>query len=183
MSEDTPESRPLPGDRSAENFEGPASVPAEGPVERPADPPLPTSGCLLGIDFGTKRIGVAYCDALQIVATPLRNYRRGTLVEDERFFQAVISELTIVGAVVGLPLHISGDPSRKSREARRFAAWLGRKTGLPIAFQDERYSSVQAEAHMAAVKVPEKQRPGSIDMVAAQIILNDFLRSRSSSDT
>lgn len=141
---------------------------------------LPESGCLLGIDFGTKRIGVAYCDALQIVATPLHNYNRGTLKDDEQFFLAAIKEYSAVGAVVGLPVHISGDESRKSKEAKRFAAWLTRRTSVPVAFQDERYSSVQAEAHLAATGVPQKRRKDSVDMVAAQIILNDFLKSRQS---
>jgi len=139
---------------------------------------LPSQGCLLGIDFGTKRIGVAYCDALQLVATPLHNYRRGSLNDDEQFFQAVIRDYQIVGAVVGLPVHISGDESRKSRQAREFAAWLTRRTSLPVQFQDERYSSVQADAQMSAAGLSEKRRKNSIDMVAARIILDDFLQSR-----
>ncbi|MCR9199335.1 MAG: Holliday junction resolvase RuvX [Planctomycetaceae bacterium] len=157
---------------------------ADGPGDRSDRQPeaaatecFPSEGCLLGIDFGTKRIGVAYCDALQLVATPLHNYRRGSLNDDEQFFQAVIRDYQIVGAVVGLPVHISGDESRKSRQARDFAAWLTRRTSLPVQFQDERYSSVQADAQMNAAGLSEKRRKDSIDMVAARIILDDFLRS------
>lgn len=139
---------------------------------------LPTSGSLLGIDFGTKRIGVAVSDGLQSIASPLYNYNRGSLHHDEDFFHAVIAEYNAVGFVVGLPVHMSGDESKKSKEARKFAAWLTRRTSLSVEFQDERHSSLHAEALLMQANVSEKKRKERLDKVAAQVILDDYLKSR-----
>ena len=139
---------------------------------------LPTVGSLLGIDFGTKRIGVAVSDGLQSISSPLYNYNRGSLQHDEDFFHAVIAEYNAVGFVVGLPVHMSGDESKKSKEARKFAAWLTRRTGLSVDFQDERHSSIHAEALMMQANMSEKKRKERLDKVAAQIILDDYLRTR-----
>lgn len=139
---------------------------------------LPESGALLGIDFGTKRIGVAVSDRMQAISSPVYNYSRGNLQADEGFFHAVIEEYEAVGFVVGLPVHMSGDESKKSKEARKFAAWLVRRTQLPVVFQDERHSSVQAEVMLMQASVSDKKRKAKLDKVAAAIILEDYLKSR-----
>ena len=77
--------------------------------------------------------------------------------------------------VVGLPVHMSGDESQKSGEARKYAAWLSKVTKLPVGFQDERYSSVQAEALMMQANLSPQQRHARIDMMAAQILLQEFM--------
>ena len=122
---------------------------------------LPVFGVLLGIDYGTKRVGVAVSDRDQKFSSPLHNYQRQGLQADTRFFRNVVAEYRPVGIVVGLPIHLSGDESEKSREARKFAAWLSECTGLPHCFQDERFSSFQAEQLMSAADLTKKttQRP------------------------
>lgn len=142
------------------------------------DEPFPATGVLIGIDFGTKRIGVAVSDGTQSIASPVYNYNRTNLQEDEDFFHAVIDEYEAVGFVVGLPVHMSGDESKKSKEARKFAAWLTRRTKLPTTFQDERHSSVQAEAMLMQASMSDKKRKAKLDKVAAAIILEDYLQSR-----
>ncbi len=139
---------------------------------------LARRGRLLGIDYGTKRVGVAVSDIHQEFSSPLHNYQRHGKQEDERFFRNVVSEYEISGLVVGLPVHMSGDESQKSREARNYGAWLKRLTGLPVAFQDERYSSVRADALMMQVSMTRKQRSARIDKLAAHILLQQFLDSR-----
>ncbi len=73
---------------------------------------------------------------------------------------------------------MSGDESKKSREARRYGAWLSRVTSLPVEFQDERFSSVKAEALMLQSALTKKQRKSRIDKLAAHILLQAFLDGR-----
>lgn len=144
----------------------------------PASQELPEIGVLLGIDYGTKRVGVAVSDRDQKFSSPLYNHQRQGVQGDRRFFRSLVDEYRPVGMVVGLPIHLSGDESEKSREARRFAEWLQQVTGLPFCFQDERFSSYQAEQLMAAADLTKKQRKERIDKLAAQILLQTFLEAR-----
>lgn len=139
---------------------------------------LPLKGRLLGVDFGTKRVGVAVSDLYQKIASPLHNYQRHSRRADEHFYRTVATEYEAVALVVGLPLHLSGDESQKSTEARKYAAWLSKVTRLPVAFHDERYSSVQADALMLQANLSADQRHARIDMVAAQILLQEFMDRR-----
>ncbi len=132
----------------------------------------------MGIDYGTKRVGVAVTDVFQEISSPLHNYQRAGHQADEYFFLKVVEEYEVAGFVVGLPVHMSGDESKKSKEARRYAKWLTKLTGLPHAFQDERYSSVQAEARMLDAQLSKKQRHARIDKLAAQILLQAFVENR-----
>ncbi len=143
---------------------------------------LPLRGRLLGVDYGTKRVGVAVSDVFQEIVSPLHNYQRINNQADTQFFLKVVVEYEAAGFVVGLPLHMSGDDSGKSKEARRYAKWLRRFTGLPVAFQDERYSSVRAEAMMIQADLNKRQRNARIDKLAAHVLLQDFVESRSSAN-
>lgn len=139
---------------------------------------VPLSGVLLGIDYGTRRVGVAVSDRDQRFSSPLHNHDRHGVQVDERFFRKVVEEYRPVGLVVGLPIHLSGDESEKSREARKFAEWLGTVTGLPYTFQDERFTSFQAEKLLLAAELSKKKRKERMDKLAAQILLQTFLDSR-----
>ena len=146
----------------------------------PAEAEVPRRGRLLGIDYGTKRVGVAVCDAYQEYSSPLHNYQRSGREADERFYCNVAAEYDIAGLVVGLPVHMSGDESQKSREARNYGAWMSRLRKVPVAFQDERYSSVTADAMMMQASLTRKQRSARIDKLAAHILLQQFIDKRSS---
>lgn len=139
---------------------------------------LPGAGVLLGIDYGTKRIGVAVSDRDQKFSSPLYNHQRQGTQGDTRFFRTLVDEYRPVGMVIGLPIHLSGDESEKSREARKFADWLSSVIGLPYCFQDERFSSFQAECLMTDAALTKKQRKDRIDKIAAQILLQNFLETR-----
>lgn len=139
---------------------------------------LPESGVLLGIDYGTKRVGVAVSDRGQRFSSPVHNYQRQGLQGDERFFRKLCAEYCPIGLVVGLPIHLSGDESEKSREARKFALWLSQVTELPFCFQDERFTSFQAERMLTEAAMTKKQRRERIDKLAAQILLQTFLEER-----
>lgn len=152
------------------------------PISEPdAVPPVPTvpvTGVLLGIDYGTKRVGVAVSDRGQRFSSPLHNHDRHGLHVDARFFRKVVEEYSPVGLVVGLPIHLSGDESEKSKEARKFAQWLSTVTGLPHTFQDERFSSFHAEKLLMAAEMSAKKRKERMDKLAAQILLQAFLDAR-----
>jgi putative Holliday junction resolvase len=144
---------------------------------------LPDEGRLAGIDFGTRRIGIAICDANQLMASPYDVCQRGSTSEDAAFFKKLVDEESLVGLVVGLPVYGSGDESQKSLEAREFGQWLGQLTGLPVAFHDERYSTAQAEELLGEASLSRKQRKKRVDKVAAQLILSAYLESARSTGT
>ena len=139
---------------------------------------LPEFGVLLGIDYGTKRVGVAVSDRDQKFSSPMHNLDRHGTQTDERFFRHLAEEYRPVGMVIGLPIHLSGDESEKSREARSYAAWLASVTGLPFAFQDERFTSFQAERLLLEAELSKKKRKARIDKLAAQILLQTYLDVR-----
>lgn len=122
------------------------------------------------------RIGVALSDPEQRLSVPAENYTRGDPAQDKRFFEKLVAEERVVGFVVGLPLHMSGDESEKSRESREFGAWLAEQTGLPVTFHDERYSSALADDLMDQAQVrKKKKRRQSRDALAAHVILTGYL--------
>ena len=137
------------------------------------------AGRLAGIDFGTVRIGIAITDIEQRLASPLENYTRRGEAADADHFRHLADAERVDRFIVGLPVHTSGDESAKSLEARRFGEWLGRVTGKPIEFFDERYTTSEAEQLLLGVKLTKKQRKARLDKLAAQILLTAYLESRS----
>ena len=101
---------------------------------------------LLGVDYGTVRVGLAVTDADRIIASPLEIRERQGPEKDAAFFRALVEREQVGGLVVGLPLHTTGREGVKAAEARAFGAWLGGLTGLPVIFADERFSTAFAES-------------------------------------
>ena len=139
------------------------------------DNAFPTFGCLLGFDYGTKRVGLAVSDPDHWISSPLENYTRISRDVDAAQYKSIIAEYRIVGLVVGLPLHMNGDEGEKALEARSYGAWLNSVTSLPVRFHDERLSSATAEQHLLAAGLTKKKRKQRMDMVAAQILLQSYL--------
>lgn len=138
---------------------------------------LPREGRLAGIDYGTVRVGISISDPRQSLSSPLENYTRRDKTADAARFRRLAEEERIVGWVVGLPVYASGDESAKSREARAYGEWLAEVTGLPVAYYDERYTSYEAEQWLGMAKMTSKQRKARRDMLAAQILLANYLES------
>lgn len=137
-----------------------------------------TRGPLLGIDYGTKRVGVSVCDADRIIASPLETYARANPTADAAHFAALATQQRAVGIVVGLPLHANGDESDMSREARAFAKWLCELTTLPAVMWDERCTSHAAESALFEAKLSRGKRKGKVDRVAAQMILQTYIDAK-----
>ena len=140
-----------------------------------SEPREQPKGRVAGIDFGTKRIGVAISDAERRLASPLDNYQRRSLELDAAYFRDLARDEEVSLFVVGLPLHMSGDESQKSREARDFGQWLTEITQVPVEFFDERFSSKEAEEWLQMAGATSKKRKARRDMLAAQIILSGYL--------
>ena len=137
---------------------------------------MPEAGALAGIDFGTVRVGIAITDPGRILASPLETFQRLPQRELEaRYFQKLVQDYQLVGFVVGLPVHSSGEESQKSSEARAFGAWLGEATQLPICFFDERYTTQHAHRLLGESGRSRKKRKESLDKIAAQILLQSYL--------
>lgn len=143
----------------------------------PAPSTVPAEGRLLGLDYGTRRIGVAVCDDRQIIASPLENYTRHNDDALAQFLNRLVSEYRIVGIVVGLPVHMSGDEGGKAAEARSFGDWVSRVTARPVAFWDERFTSSLADDQLRAAGVSAGRRKELRDKLAAQMMLQSFIDS------
>lgn len=135
------------------------------------------AGRLLGVDYGSVRVGLAVSDADRTIASPLANYRRGNREQDAVYFRALVAEEDVKQLVVGLPVHLSGREGEKAVEARAFGKWLAEVTRLPVVFWDERFSTVEAEQFLLAAKLTSKRRNARRDQVAAQILLQSYLEA------
>jgi putative Holliday junction resolvase len=142
---------------------------------------LPSAGSLLGLDYGTRRIGLAISTPEQNLASPLENYTLRSDALDAKFLREVVADYRIVGLVVGLPVHMSGDEGEKAAEARAFAAWVSEVTGLPVAFWDERCTTAAAEDLLREAGLSRQQRKARLDKLAAQIMLQAYLDGRTRS--
>jgi putative Holliday junction resolvase len=143
---------------------------------------FPLRGRLAGIDYGTVRVGIAVSDPDRILASPLEIYSRRGQEADAEYFRRLVREQRIVGFVVGLPVHSSGEESQKSKEAREFGQWLNQVTDLPIRFCDERYTSVHAEESLREARLSRQKRKQRLDKIAAQMILAAYLESPGGSE-
>lgn len=132
---------------------------------------------LLGVDYGTVRVGLAVTDADRIIASPLEVRERKGVEADAAYFRQLVEREQIGGIVVGLPLHTTGREGVKAVEARAFGAWLAEITRLPVVFADERFSTAFAESALWAAGLTHKKRKQRRDAVAAQVILQAFLEA------
>jgi putative Holliday junction resolvase len=140
------------------------------------------AGRVAGIDYGQMRIGIAISDPERKIVSPLENYTRRGPHLDARRFRRLVADEAVVLFVVGLPLHMDGRESEKSAEARQFGQWLGQVTGVPVEFYDERLTSREAEQLLLAADMSRKGRKKRLDMLAAQIMLREYLEGLGARD-
>ena len=139
---------------------------------------VPGKGRVVGVDFGTVRIGLAISDPERKIASPWENYTRRKESLDALHFSQLAKEERISLFVVGLPLYPSGDESPKSAEARNFGAWLEQTTGVPVVFHDERLSSKLADDLLASMSLSPQKRKARRDKLAAYVILASWLEKQ-----
>jgi putative Holliday junction resolvase len=142
-------------------------------------PHLPARGALIGLDLGTKTIGVAASDPDRRLATAVETVARKAFQADAARLLALASERHAAGFVLGLPLNMDGSEGPRAQSTRAFARNLARLTELPIALWDERLSTAAVERELIAVDASRAKRAAVIDQHAAIFILQgalDFLR-------
>ena len=136
---------------------------------------LPAGGALLGLDLGTKTIGVATSDPARRVATGVETIRRTNFTSDVARLLALAAERKAAGFVLGLPLNMDGSEGPRAQSTRAFAKNLARVTELPIALWDERLSTAAVERALIAADVSRSRRAKAIDQHAAVFILQGAL--------
>ena len=130
---------------------------------------------LMGLDLGTKTIGIAFSDVNLQVATARRTLMRTKFTRDlEELLRDIESE-RIFAIVLGLPLNMDGTQGKRAQSTRAFASNFKRHSDVPIFFQDERLSSFAADQAMLEADLSRKKREEKIDSVAAAIILQSAL--------
>ena len=138
----------------------------------------------LGIDYGERRIGLALSDPTGLLASPWKTiandadvgHAAARLADEIRTLEA--DEGGLGAIVLGLPRRLSGEPNEQTTRVRKLAELLGAIVVIPITFQDERLTSHEADAHLAARERDWRRRKAQVDALAAAIILQDYLDNR-----
>ena len=132
----------------------------------------------MGLDVGTKTIGVAVSDGLEMLAHPVCTLTRRGVRKDVEMLSPLLTEHDVHSLIVGLPLELDGTEKRSARLARQIGAEARAKTGLRVMYVDERFTSVDAERQLIEVNMRREQRKAVIDQQAAVLILQSFLDGR-----
>ena len=134
----------------------------------------------LGLDVGSRRIGVAVSDELGLAAQPVLTLeRRRNRREDLRSLARLCRRFGVAGIVVGNPVHLSGELSPQAARTQAFAAALGEWTGLPIHLWDERLTTREAHQILYEAGHERQKHRNLVDQVAATLILQSFLDEKS----
>jgi len=136
-----------------------------------------TLGRIMGLDYGTRRIGVAMSDALHLIAQPhtVLDAESDQLAAE---FRRLVDDNEVELIVVGLPVNLAGEETASAEGARRLAARVNEITGCRVEMADERYTTKTAEQTLIGAKVRRRRRKEVVDKVAAAVMLQTFLDGR-----
>ena len=126
---------------------------------------------LIGLDLGSKRIGVSICDEKQLIATPLKTINRNTLTELISELKAIIDENNIKGIIIGNPLNMDGSSGRSAQSVKDTSQKIEENINIPICLWDERLSTVGAFNLSSQLDINVSKREKKIDENAAAFIL------------
>ncbi len=133
---------------------------------------------IMGIDFGTKRIGIALSDELFITAQGADTIQRKDLKADLEAISNIVNQSNVIEIVVGLPISMNGTHSRKTEEVLEFVGILAKAVSVPVRTWDERLTTVQADRAMMEAGLNGFERRRLADKVASGLILQGYLDSR-----
>lgn len=140
--------------------------------------PKQKDGRILGLDFGSHRIGAAVSDALGITAQPLAAIQRQGDNRDTETIGRLVREHSVGTVLIGLPLQLSGEEGIQANKTRVFAEKIRERLGIPVEMWDERMTTVQAERHLIASGVRRDKRKEKRDSLSAVFLLQSFLDHR-----
>jgi putative Holliday junction resolvase len=138
---------------------------------------LEKPGRVLALDLGKKRIGLALSDELGITAQGLDTLEREGRRDDIEVLRRLTVDKNVTLILVGDPLHMNGTASRQGDYTREFARELEYKTGIPVRFRDERWTSKEAERTLRGSGIAHGERKPTIDRLSAVILLQSYLDS------
>ena len=130
---------------------------------------------LLGLDVGTKTIGLALSDVTRSIATPYETIRRTKFTSDAKILGDIVDKMEVGGLIIGLPINLDGSEGPRAQSTRAFARNLGKHIDLPMAFWDERLSTTAVERHLIEADASRKRRAEVVDRMAAAYILQGAL--------
>ena len=133
---------------------------------------------ILAVDLGLSRTGLAICDELEMLASPLGTVAQPAMEKLLDEVDAVVSREGVKAIVVGHPRNMDGSRGESAQRAEAFAESLKERTGLPVALWDERLTTVSAIGFLNETNVRGKKRKAIVDTVSATIILQEYLDSR-----
>ena len=136
---------------------------------------LPETGGLLGLDLGTKTIGVATSDPDRRIASPVKTLKRGKFSASLADLRSLIDERQTSGLILGLPINMDGTSGPRAQSSRTFGQNLSRELSLPILLWDERLSTAAMERELISLDTSRKRRAEVIDAMAANFILQGAL--------
>ncbi len=132
----------------------------------------------LGLDIGSKRIGVAGCDRTGLLATGITTIERTSFEQDVEQIRAIVVERQVQVLIVGLPYSMDGSLGFQARQVQKFAKKLGKALNLPVEYTDERLTSFQAEQLLKSENRSPSRHKALIDRKAAALILQQWLDVR-----
>ncbi len=134
---------------------------------------------ILALDIGTVRIGIATSDIMEIIASAYEVYRRKNMPEDVKHIADIVQNLSVGEIVIGLPLKMDGSEGQSVEMAKAFGDELSKLVNVPIVYQDERLSTVEAQRILIESGMRREKRKDKIDSIAATIILQTYLDKKS----
>lgn len=137
----------------------------------------------LGLDVGSKRIGVAGCDGTGLISTGITTIERKSFKQDVEQLQQIVNQRSVQVLVVGLPYSMDGSLGFQARLVQKFATKLAQALKLPVEYVDERLTSYQAEQMLIAENRSPSHHKGLIDRKAAALILQQWLDTRRSASS
>jgi putative holliday junction resolvase len=136
----------------------------------------------LGLDVGGKRIGVAGCDGLGLMATGITTIWRSSFAEDIAQLQEIITDRAVEILVIGLPYTMDGNIGSQAKQVQKFGRRVAAALAISIEYVDERLTSYAAEQMMIEAKISVSQNKATIDRIAAAVILQQWLDDRREPD-
>ncbi len=130
---------------------------------------------IMGLDYGKARIGVAFSDLSATISTADHIYKAQSQEKDLSYFSNLVKDRGVSLVVLGLPLNADGTESEMSALVREFGAKLSAAAGVDVAFQDERYTSFEAEELLKEAHIKWEKRKELLDKISAQIILQNYM--------
>ena len=137
---------------------------------------------ILAVDYGRRRVGLAVSDEMGLAARGLPTVRAGSRSSAVDSVAQVASDVGAAALLVGMPLNMNGSRGPMAEAAEAFAAALNRTTGLPVRVWDERLTTVAARRAIREIGARDRDKKGTVDRMAAVLLLNNYLQAQDSAE-